>query len=846
MNSADTPLGSLKPLTDPTVTFNNFKNKLEDLTAALKTFEKNELKLRKDFGTLKISQMKEELKERANIGKDILTAETTNLKDRLDIIKKYHKKIKENFEAHIEDLQTLESQYLKKRNQYNKEFFENTNTNFKKINKALEESTTNISQAAKTNKMGSDERRKENQEKTATGFYRNEVIRQNEKRNELIKQGNSLQEKWWKWTKAWEILKMVGKFLFPAAIVGLLTAGLVALFTGNKFLDVLKKAGKYTIDLAWGAFKFLGGLFQKGFRAVTDAIFGRGASTTPGSLSADERQKKFGLPYLPPLKTTWTVLKSLTNIVDKNQIGFVRQATATGKKARIAKKVLKKGLDFISKSKLATKLLKPIARMAPILNSALVAFDIMEATSKTLTDKANREMKRLQTDIYGKTYKDLQKNKYKTLGIEESQIKELDIKAQKQLKTNDSYMEKRKRWLELQDKFNKGKITEKETEEMFRTEEMMLAQKRQKMDELYHAELKKGSEEEIRFLQEQKKWRDEELKLRKENREQQERERFERKYENRKDKGFFGNLLGQTFGINDNQILNKMKELNKDPKVAKDTLTKLEKQIIELKEKEKKEPEKGEEYREKIWLKEKLIEELKLKSIIKENESSMGLNREDMAKFIDFKGSAKDIKNIQKLDPRVQGFLKEVSERYYTDTKGKKLPLLSAYRSPEFDSQVGTSKTPGAGPHTEGRGMDVTADAADFIVKNYPDLIKKYNITQGGQGHETHLQVPKLSAQTVLSKTDEINKNLIQTNQQSVTEQNKNQKNLINSVDNLTNALTSQNKMPPKPTESPSSSKSSPPSMATPPNVSAGFLSNERIFPGDTYLSYVMSPFVGA
>lgn len=73
---------------------------------------------------------------------------------------------------------------------------------------------------------------------------------------------------------------------------------------------------------------------------------------------------------------------------------------------------------------------------------------------------------------------------------------------------------------------------------------------------------------------------------------------------------------------------------------------------------------------------------------------------------------------------------------------GKPLVVTSAYRCPAHDEGVGSSGTPGSGPHTQGRAMDFAIDgeeARQLLKCAFQlDLFTGFGVNQKGENRFLH------------------------------------------------------------------------------------------------------------
>lgn len=74
---------------------------------------------------------------------------------------------------------------------------------------------------------------------------------------------------------------------------------------------------------------------------------------------------------------------------------------------------------------------------------------------------------------------------------------------------------------------------------------------------------------------------------------------------------------------------------------------------------------------------------------------------------------------------------------------GRPLVVTSGYRCPAHDEKVGTSGTPGAGPHTEGRALDFAVDGNDARILLESafklGLFMGFGLNQKGEGRFVHI-----------------------------------------------------------------------------------------------------------
>lgn len=74
---------------------------------------------------------------------------------------------------------------------------------------------------------------------------------------------------------------------------------------------------------------------------------------------------------------------------------------------------------------------------------------------------------------------------------------------------------------------------------------------------------------------------------------------------------------------------------------------------------------------------------------------------------------------------------------------GKPLVVTSGYRCLEHDRKVGTSGSPGAGPHTEGRALDFAVDGPDALALLEAafklGIFMGFGLNQKGEGRFLHV-----------------------------------------------------------------------------------------------------------
>lgn len=122
----------------------NFDAILEALGDSLKTFEKNEMKTRREYNQLKMTTLKAELQKRGIEEKKIEDLEKLHLENRYREFNKHYEKTKKALKLNLTELEDIEKKQMRQRIAQNKEFYGKVDVSFKKFNEGMTKVAGNL------------------------------------------------------------------------------------------------------------------------------------------------------------------------------------------------------------------------------------------------------------------------------------------------------------------------------------------------------------------------------------------------------------------------------------------------------------------------------------------------------------------------------------------------------------------------------------------------------------------------------------------------------------------------------------------------------------------------------